>query len=218
MSLSFLYEPKPFTKESRQRAVNDLLANTRYDRDYYILLLGAILLALGAIFMDSMVVLIASMIVAPLAYPILALGLGIAARDLRLIGRSIGVLLFSVAIALGLSIGLTVLFGGERVANKYISFTGNGEIAMAIAVVAGAIAAYGLMHSRVAGAITGVAIAVSLMPPLVASGVGVIADDSGLAYSAFTLFLLNIVGILLASAVVFTVAGVGRAYRSRAKR
>ena len=75
--MSFLYTPRPYRKEDKRKAIAELLENTVPDRDFYLLVLGAIILAACGILIDSIPVLIASMIVAPFAYPILSLGLGL---------------------------------------------------------------------------------------------------------------------------------------------
>jgi uncharacterized hydrophobic protein (TIGR00271 family) len=212
--MSLLYEPHPFTRESKQAALTALLDTITPDRDYYLLLVGAALLAIGGIFLDSIPVLVASMIVAPLAMPILGLGLGIASRSWRLTYRSIMILAVSFILALGMAMITTKAFGHTRVDNLFISFTPNRYLATAIAIIAGCIAAYGLVRPKVNSAITGVAIAVSLMPPLVATGIEYASNRPTLATDALILFGLNVVGILVASAVVFKLLGVAREYRS----
>jgi len=197
----------------KHEAINDLLSRTRHDVDFYVLLVGSILLAAFAIFNDSVVTLIASMIVSPLATPILTLGLGIASRSWRLIGRSFILLCFASAIALLAAVVLAVALGHNHVADQFISFTGNRTDSFIVAVVSGTIAAYGIMRPKVASAITGVAIAVSLLPPLVATGIG-LAPGGITADDAFVLFLLNVSGILIASVVVFICFGAGKVYQS----
>lgn len=207
-------ETEPLTEQTKQRAIQDLLSKAAHDRDYYVLLVGAILIALGAIFTDSVPGLIASMIIAPLAYPILLLGFGMAAGSLRLVGRALGRLLISSCVALGLAIGLTWAFGSERVHDTNISFITNHEIAVVVAIVSGIIAAYGLVRPKVSSAITGVAIAVSLMPPLVATGVSLAPGGGESLPGSFALFTVNIVGIALASCLVFLLFGMGQSYRA----
>lgn len=207
--MAVLFAPRAFTKGSKKQAVADVLEHARPDRDYYVLLVGSILIAIGAIFTDSIPVLIASMILSPLANPILALGLGLAAGNVRLVVRALTLLVLSSIAALGLAAAAVVLFNNDRVPDILISFNGNTAIAVTVAVVCGAIAAYGSMRPKVASAATGVAIAVSLMPPLVATGIGL--APGGTPFSgALALFLLNVVGITLSSAVVFWLMSVGR--------
>ena len=64
-AMKLIYAPRPFLREDRQRAIRDLLENVVPDRDFYILVIGAIVLAACGILTDSIPVLIASMIVAP---------------------------------------------------------------------------------------------------------------------------------------------------------
>ena len=199
-------------REIRQRSIQELLSNATHGRDFYVLLIGAVLLAIGGIFADSIPVLIASMIVAPLAYPILALGLAIAAGDSRLLLRTAFFFLFVCLISLLLAMLATVLFAEIRVKDVYVTFTTNHYLAFAVALVAGAIAAYGTLRPKVATAITGVAIAVSLMPPLVATGIGIASQDSELAKDAAIIFVLNVLGIVAASVVVFSVAKIKEIY------
>lgn len=209
-----LQETGPLTERTKQQAIQDLLSKTTHDTDYYVLLVGAILIALGAIFTDSIPGLIASMIVAPLAYPILLLGLGMAAGSMQLIGRAVGMLAISSGVALGLAIGLTWAFGSTRVHDANISFTTNHEVAVVVAIVSGIIATYGLVRPKVSSAITGVAIAVSLMPPLVATGVSLAPGGGESLPGSFGLFLLNVIGISLASCLVFLLFGMGQSYRA----
>ena len=204
--------PRPYSRENRQKAVAELLENTVPDRDFYLLVVGAIILATCGILIDSIPVLIASMIVAPLAYPILSLGLGIIARDGKLLLRSISMLVVSMILAIIIA-GLFSLFVksyfdvAERV---FISFFPNIFFDLLIAVVSGAIASYGLMRSKVGAAMTGIGIAVSLMPPLVATGIGFFDSAGDLAVRAGSIFLLNVIGILAGSITIFWVFGIHR--------
>ncbi|HEX6415901.1 MAG TPA: DUF389 domain-containing protein [Candidatus Saccharimonadales bacterium] len=201
--MTSLKQTTHFPETSKRRAAAGLLKDTRGSLDFLVLLLGSIVIATGAIFTDSIPVLIASMIIAPLATPILAMGLGIVTGQMRLFVRSGGMLFFSIVIALVSAAILTLLFDENAVKDTYISFSGDKVIAVGIALVAGYIGAYGLLSKRVAGAITGVAIAVSLMPPLVATSISFVTGDTVRAAEAGILFGLNVLGILIASVIAF---------------
>jgi uncharacterized hydrophobic protein (TIGR00271 family) len=198
----------------KQDAITTIIDRARRDNDYYVLLIGSICIAIGAIFTDSIAVLIASMIIAPLASPILALGFGIAVGSKKLVLRASIMLMYSCVIALAIAAIVTLLFGKDRTADRYITFNSNHIIAVSVAVVSGIIAAYGTVKPKVSGAITGVAIAVSLMPPLVAVGINFTAGDTSQGYEAGLLFLLNVVGILLASIITYTCFRMRQEYRT----
>lgn len=214
--MSFLYTPRQYSRESKQQAVVELLDNTVPDRDFYILVIGAIILATCGILIDSIPVLIASMIVAPLAYPILSLSLGILSRNGKLLLRSLSMLVISMALAVVLagffSLFVKSYFGAvERV---FISFFPNLFFDLLIAIVSGAIAVYGLIRPKVGSAMTGIGIAVSLMPPLVATGIGLFDSSNDLAVRAGTIFLLNVLGILAGSMLAFLLFGVYREHQT----
>lgn len=205
--------------ESKREAVALLLENTTPDRDFYILVVSAILLAASGILIDSIPVLIASMIVAPLAYPILSLGLGIITRDGRLFARAISMLLIAIflAIVIGGVFSLFVKNYFDVAERVLISFFPNIFFDLLIALVSGAVAAYGLVRPKVGSAMTGIGIAVSLMPPLVATGIGLFDPVSDLALRAGSIFLLNIAGILAGSTILFSFFGFSQVYRHEVK-
>ena len=204
---------RPFSAEHKRQAIAEVLEKTVPDRDFYLLVIGAVLLAVCGIYLDSIAVLVASMIVAPLAYPILGLGLGIVVGDLRLIARTAGMLIISLLLAIiGASL-ITFFFSGIRVDPVFISFESNLYLATAIALIAGFIAAYDLVRSKVGSALTGIGIAVSLMPPLVATGIGFLDPKDFSSPQTFIIFLLNVAGILVGSMAVFTMLGFPKIYR-----
>ncbi len=213
--MSFLYVTRSYDRENKQKAIADLLENTVPDRDFYILVIGAIILAASGTLIDSIPVLIASMIGAPLAYPILSLGLAIPSGNGKLFLRAFSMLAISVFLAIIVG-GLFSLFVksyfdvAERV---LISFFPNVFFDLLIAIVSGAIAAYGLIRAKVGSAMTGIGIAVSLMPPLVATGIGIFDPVNDLATRAGSIFLLNVSGILLGSMFIFLIFGLYREHR-----
>ncbi|HSW77930.1 MAG TPA: DUF389 domain-containing protein [Candidatus Chromulinivoraceae bacterium] len=211
--MSLLYERKKLSQAVKRRRIIEFVENSRPDGDYYKLLVGAILVAIGGILTDSIPVVIASMIIAPLATPILAISLGLVARDWRYAGRNIIVLIFSSLIAFVIGISVAMILKNDQVPDILISFNGNQVIAVMVAVVAGAIGASGVVRQKVASAALGVAIAVSLMPPLVATAVGLAPGGTPFAGS-LTLYVLNIIGIVVAGTIVFGLLGLGRTYRS----
>ncbi|MEK7187276.1 MAG: DUF389 domain-containing protein [Patescibacteria group bacterium] len=211
------YSSRPFREADKKQAIAELLDKTVPDRDFYLLVTGAILLAVCGIFLDSIAVLIASMIVAPLAYPILGLSLGIVGGDGRLMLRTTGMLVVSLGLAILLAGGLTFYFGHVRVDPIFVSFGSDLYLATAIALIAGFVAAYGLVRSKVGSSLTGIGIAVSLMPPLVATGIGIVDPTSFPAQRTFLIFLLNVLGILIGSLVVFLAMGFHKLYRKPKK-
>ena len=201
------------TEEEKRDAIEKLRYHSVPDLDFYILVIGAIILALCGIFTDSIPLLIGSMIVAPLAYPILAGGLGIAVLNAKLLLRSFIMLALSLLLAVALAYIGTLVLGPIRVDPTFISFIAYPAFDVLVAFVAGIIAAYGLVRPKAGGAMTGIGVAVSLMPPLVAVGVGLADGIDPVTLQALLIFLLNVVGILAGSILVFLCCGLKRHYR-----
>lgn len=211
--MAFLYETRAYTKTQKEEAVSVLVENAVPNRDFYLLVIGAALFALFGIALDSIPVLIGAMIVAPLASPILALGLGVVAGNMRLMMRSALTLLAASVTAAVVAAVAAYFFPQFDINGAFISFTAHPFYDIAIAVVAGAIAAYGAMRVKVGNALTGIGIAVSLMPPLVASSLALGRFNIDLFREALYIFLFNVGGILAGSIVMFTIFGIGSYYK-----
>ena len=85
-----------------------------------------------------------------------------------------------------------------------------------IAVAAGAAGAYATIDKRVSSSITGVAIAVALVPPLAVVGIMLQAGHPLDALGAFLLFATNLVSIILVASLVFLVGGLAPIAEMRA--
>ncbi len=207
------YEQKPFTEESKRNAIADIKEASVPNRDFYVLVLGATVFALCGIALDSIPVLIGSMIVAPLASPILALGLGVTMRDARLIIQSLGILTIASLLAAIVAAVVAHFLPPFTVNGTFISFIAHPFYDILIALTAGGIAGYGHVRAKVGNSMTGIGIAVSLMPPLVASAIALSAFDTALLRESSLIFVLNITGILIGSVMVFALFGLGKKHR-----
>ncbi len=213
--MTFLFETRPFSEESKRAAVDKLLEAALPDRDFYLLVIGAALFALGGIALDSIPVLIGAMIVAPLAAPILALGLGIATGDWYLAVRSV-ITLIAASLAAAIVAAIAAhLLPPFSIDGTFISFVAHPLYDAAIAFIAGAIAAYGYVRAKAGGALTGIGVAVSLMPPLVASALAFGTLDVPLLKESSLIFILNVVGILVGSILVFSLFGMHAYYERK---
>ena len=186
--------------------IQKFLDNTQPNVEYYSLVTGAAIIALFGILVDSIAVLIAAMIVAPLIEPIIAAAYGFVswqpAYMLRA-GKTFGLSLLAVLIvtAVGLVIFHSVSIPLED--RTFISFVPQPVAALAIAVVGGVFATLGIFSRRIDSIVVGVGIAVSLMPPLVASGIGIVAGLGSLVQRGAIIFGLNVLGIFVGSACMF---------------
>lgn len=181
--------------------------------NFFVLLLLATVIASYGVLSSSTATVIGAMIVAPLMGPIMATAAAVVMGSSRRTLRSLGLVVAGIASVILLSILLTLI-----VPNVTISLTENAEIASRIspnlyalltALAAGAAGAFIMGREEIADSMGGVAIAISLVPPLCVVGIALSQGEWGAAGGAMLLFLTNFLAILLAGGLVFMLGGLG---------
>lgn len=174
--------------------------------NFFALLLMATLIATYGVLSDSTATVIGAMIVAPLMGPIMATTAAVVMGSLSRALRSAGLVGAGVASVVAFAYLLSAL-----VPEVSISFTSNGEIssriqpnlyALLTALGSGAAGAFITSRAEIADSIGGVAIAISLVPPLCVVGIALQQGLVGPALGALLLFLTNCLAILLAGGLV----------------
>ncbi len=155
------------------------------------------------------------MIVAPLMTPILAFSLGVIWGDVSLIRTALGSLLKGTLLAVGISAALSSLIPIAGYNPEILARTTPNLFDIIVAIASGLVGAYGTANRKISNTLVGIAIAVALMPPLCTVGIGVGRLDAAVASGAAILFLINLVSISLAGALVFWIM---RIHPSRADR
>ncbi len=177
---------------------------------FWVLLILSTAIATLAILADSTAVVIGAMLVAPLMTPILGVSAGIVNGWMSRVSRSFGTIVGGVAVSIftaWIVASWAPHFVPIATNSQVISRVSPTLIDMMIAVAAGAAGAYATVDKRVSSSITGVAIAVALVPPLGVVGVTLTVGNYGDAVGAFILFLTNLVSIILAASLVFVLTG-----------
>jgi len=166
-------------------------------------------IAVFGILADSTAVVIGAMLVAPLMFPVL----GIAAAVVmgwprRILHRALLVAAGSLLAILIAAVISFVIPGRETpLPAELMARTSPNLLDLGIALAAGAAGAYGQVRRHAADALTGVAVAVALVPPLAVVGITLQLTEWQLALGAGLLFLANVVGIVIAASATFLAAG-----------
>ncbi len=177
---------------------------------WWVMLLLSVAIATFGVLQDSTAVVIGAMLIAPLMTPII----GTAAGAVNGWSARMSASLALITAGVGASIGLAFVIGAwapqliPLATNSQVTSRVNPNIIdMGIALAAGAAGAFASVNKRVSASIAGVAIAVALVPPLGVVGLTLHAGMYGDALGAFTLFLTNLVSIILAAMIVFALTG-----------
>lgn len=164
-------------------------------------------IASAGILADSTATVIGAMIIAPLSTPIMGIALGIVTQ--RRTGATFvalgGALL---VVAIGLLFALAVPSSVNLLnINEIAGRTSPGLIDLVAAMATGLAGAIALSRRDVGAVLPGVAIAISLVPPLAVAGVCLGHGQQGLAGGALLLFASNLLALVLCGTLVF--AGLG---------
>ena len=182
------------------------------------LLISVVIASLG-LYRNSGALVIAAMLLAPLMTPILgiaaALVKGWTVRLLRMAAFVIAATVATIATAFLLFVLLDVP-RGLVLASEVLARTDPGLEELLVALAAGLAGAYAELRHEEVSLVPGVAIGVSLVPPLCAAGILLYFGEPELAWEATLLYLTNLAAIVFAAAGVFLVMGLRPALRDRA--
>ncbi len=194
------------TEKDKSDAIEKLIQNSTPHQDFFMMVILSVLMTTFGLLIDNSAVIIGSMLIAPILYPILSLSLGIVMSDHRLISRSFNTVLRSVALGVAASTIVTLLFSkmGSGTSFEIIARTKPSLMYAAIAVIAGMAASFALIKPRLSETLPGIAISVALIPPVAVMGIGIAKWNWGMMSSALVLLLINVLGIIFASMLVFS--------------
>lgn len=182
--------------------------------NFFVLLLLATVIATYGLIADSTASVIGAMIVAPLMGPIMATAAAVVMGSAQRALHSLALVVAGVSGVIGVSMALTWI-----VPDVAISFTENSQLASRIApgilslltaLASGAAGAFITAREEIADSMGGVAIAISLVPPLCVVGIALRMGELGPASGALMLFITNFLAILLAGGLTFLLGGLGR--------
>ncbi|AFV00210.1 DUF389 domain-containing protein [Simiduia agarivorans] len=179
-----------------------------------LMVLSAVVASLG-LFLSSPAVIIGAMVLAPLMSPIISLAMALLRRERNLLVQSLETIGIGMCLALGTAALVTLLIPVDRITSEIAGRLQPNLLDLGVAIASGIAGAYAYVREDVAKSVSGVAIAVALVPPLCVSGIGIGWMDWQVISGAMLLFLTNLVGISLAAALTFLVLGFSPLERAR---
>lgn len=206
----FLRQNVPqISRQDRVGLVERVQSSAEWNFDFVALMILSASIAAFGLMQNSAAVVIGAMLVAPLMTPILGLGLALVQGNLMLMKISAPALARGIVVALlsGIVIGL-LHRGFDEPTREMFARTQPGLLDVSVAFLSGLAVAYAQSRPNLIAALPGVAIAAALVPPIVASGLLLSLWELELALGAFSLFLINMVAIVLASMLALFAVGI----------
>ena len=188
------------TEKDKSDAIENLITESTPRQDFFLMVILSVLMATFGLLINNTAVIIGSMLIAPILYPILGLSLGIVMADFKLISRSFYTLLKSITFGIAAAALIALFFAQDY----EMYFIEPSLIYVMIAITAGLAASFALIKPQLSETLPGVAISVTLIPPLASTGIGIAKFDWNLISGSFILFLINAIGIIFGSMIVFS--------------
>ena len=179
--------------------------NRRLSRYWLLLLPLAAVIASAGVVSDSTATVIGAMIVAPLMTPILGIVLGVVLADRANVRRCVILVVAGAAavVAIGWLMGLFVPYPVVAATNGQVAARITPRIVDLVAALAtGAVGSVALSRSDISDTLPGVAIAISLVPPLAVVGLTLESGAPRQSLGAFLLFATNVAAILASGIIV----------------
>lgn len=206
--------PLGVTEDDIARVTGKLFLGDRSARSaFWVLLTLAAVIASTGVVGDSTATVIGAMIVAPLMTPILGTALALVLADRRELLRSVAFVVGGalLVVVIGYLSGLLSPVPEVAATNSQVaSRVAPKLVDLVSALATGAVGAFALVRSDVSDTLPGVAIAISLVPPLAVVGLTFESGAPDQSAGALLLFATNV------TAIVATGTAVLLAYRVRA--
>jgi uncharacterized hydrophobic protein (TIGR00271 family) len=181
---------------------------------FFCLLILAASIATFGILGDSLASIIGAMIVAPLMLPIMGLAFSVSIGDRKAVLSSLlvslGGIITAIAVGFILTIPMASLFHPESI-EQIMNRTAPRLMDLLAALVTGLAGAFALSRKDVSDTLPGVAIAISLVPPLANVGILLALGRPDLASGSLLLFATNYFAILLTGSLIFGLIGFSEA-------
>jgi uncharacterized hydrophobic protein (TIGR00341 family) len=187
---------------SREEVYANIADTARFNRNYAALVVLASVVAAIGLARDNTAAVIGAMVVAPLLGPNMALALGIVLGDGSLVRRALSTNLLGLAVALVSAALLGLALDADPSTPELASRTRVGIWDLALALAAGCAGALAYT-TGIPTYLTGVMVAVALLPPAVASGMLLSVGETSGAFAALLLAGGNVTALTLAAMLTF---------------
>ncbi len=175
------------------------------------------IIASAGILADSTATVIGAMIIAPLSTPIMGIALGVVKQERIGAGRFV-ILGALLVVLIGVIAAFVVPDVDVHGNSQITSRTSPTMVDLIAAIATGLAGAVGLSRRDVAAVLPGVAIAISLVPPLAVVGICLGEGSISLAMGALVLFVSNLVSMVIAGTVLFAALGYSAEADRQARR
>ncbi len=202
------------SKTERDEFCKTIINSSSLKTGFYLLLILSTFIVTVGLLKNSLILIIGGMLVAPLLSPILSISLSITIFNLRVFLRSIQIFIISALISLLVSYILGLIANFSIVEIDLINLMKATDLtAFLIPLAAGAAASFTWAKKELNNSLPGVAITVTLLPPLTIMGLSLAVENFLIFREALSVYFLNVSGIIIGSSIIFLLMGFHKSAR-----
>ena len=192
---------------TREELYSEIDRGARVDSAFLLLVVLSTVVAAIGLLDGSTAIIIAAMLIAPLLGPNVAMAFGSVLGDRQLLARAAIANSAGVGLSIACAAGAGLLLPADPASAELLARTKLGYDSVVLALASGAAGALSLT-TRLPSALTGVMVAVALLPPAATLGYMLGTGRLALAAGAAALLAVNIVCVNLSAQIVFLSKGI----------
>ncbi|MBD3156642.1 DUF389 domain-containing protein, partial [Candidatus Peregrinibacteria bacterium] len=191
-------------RKDKYKTIDELFVQSQPSSIYYTLLVLSVVIVTCGLLLQNAPIVIGGMLVTPILTPILVISLGISTAELGATKGPLILLVKSTLFSIVISCVFTLLFGIQDITQIFVNDLRTAMLYFIVASASGIAATFAWVRKEVSDILPGVAISVSLVPPL--SLLGINLGTFSFEYARFYLiiYFLNLFGIIVGSLIVFS--------------
>ena len=202
----------------QEKTLAELLHESHARADFYFLLALASFIATLGLVTDNAGVTVGGVLITPILFPLLSLSMGVVTGSGLAIGRSLKIIARAVGLIFIVALITAFFFAGEAIGNEILLRIRPDLIFLLISFASGVAVAYSWVKQELSATLPGVAVSVTLLPPLCAVGIGAVLLNRVVVSGALTLFLVDLLATIIGAIVVFALFGFARLQREEEQK
>lgn len=187
--------------ELRRKLIKTVREQSSFSAVYFVPLIFATIIATMGLLTNSAAVVIGAMLIAPLFWPIFGSSVGTITVQGGILSTSVRLLVVSIVIVLALSYGMASITPISEVSEQIQARINPTLLDLIVALASAIVGVVALYLPQFSGSVAGVAISISLLPPLCTAGIGIAFGSQAIFLGALLLFGANMSAIIFAGII-----------------
>lgn len=195
--------------QAKHKAVKLVLSNVKLNYSYFLLIIASSTIATIGLLQNSEAAVIGAMILSPIFWPIIGLGVGILEGKQADIKKSALSFFVGIGVIILISYLISYIVPTDINNQQITSRIQPSLLDLLIALASAAVATIAIINPKFTNG-AGVAISISLLPPLCVVGIELAHKSINNAAGALLLFTTNMIAILFTGLLIFYFVGIVR--------